>query len=354
MDLIFYLHHPSQFHLFRKAILHFRSSHQVTVLATKKDRLEDLLRENGIDYINVLPNGRGKGLLNIALSLLKQDWRLFRICLRSRPDLLVGTSTEITHIGWLLHIHSLFFVEDDVSVIPLVGKIAYPFAKEIVSPRVCDNGKWQAKTVVYDGYQKLAYLHPSVFVPDKNIADKYTAGATRYFIIRISALTAHHDRGQQGISRELLSDLVRLLTKEGRVLVSSEAELPAEFQSLFVSTAASDFHHLLAYADLYIGDSQSVAVEAALLGVPGIRVSSFSGRIGVLNELEDRYKLTRSFSLGANQKILACVQDLLSGAAKKEFGDRRKQMLSEKVNVEDFIISLINARLSGKEQKKNK
>ena len=50
-------------------------------------------------------------------------------------------------------------------------------------------------------------------------------------------------------------------------------------------------HHVMAFASLYIGDSQTMAAEAGVLGVPFVRFNDFVGRIGYLRELEDIYHL---------------------------------------------------------------
>ena len=50
-------------------------------------------------------------------------------------------------------------------------------------------------------------------------------------------------------------------------------------------------HHVMAFASLYIGDSQTMAAEAGVLGVPFVRFNDFVGRIGYLRELEDVYEL---------------------------------------------------------------
>lgn len=47
----------------------------------------------------------------------------------------------------------------------------------------------------------------------------------------------------------------------------------------------------VAFASLYIGDSQTMAAEAGVLGVPFVRFNDFVGRIGSLRELEDVYEL---------------------------------------------------------------
>lgn len=47
----------------------------------------------------------------------------------------------------------------------------------------------------------------------------------------------------------------------------------------------------VAFASLYIGDSQTMAAEAGVLGVPFVRFNDFVGRIRYLRELEDKYRL---------------------------------------------------------------
>ncbi len=54
----------------------------------------------------------------------------------------------------------------------------------------------------------------------------------------------------------------------------------------------SDIYHALYYADLYIGDSQTIAAEKAVLGTPALRFNDFVGKIGYLEELEHKYGLT--------------------------------------------------------------
>ncbi len=343
MKLLFYLHHPAQFHLFKYVIEDLRKQHQVIILATKKDVLEDLLKERGFEYINVLPQGRKDNKFSIAFSLLKQDIKLFKICRKFKPDILIGTSTEITHIGKLLSIPSLFFIEDDIKVIPLVGMLAHPYAKHIVAPSICDTGKWKNKTIKYPGYQKLAYLHPNYFKPDLNIIKKYLSVETPFFIIRLAKLKAHHDSGIIGISQQVLEKIIANLESRGRVIIFSEAVLPVNFKQYQIKINPNEIHHFLYYADLFIGDSQSMAVESSILGTPNIRVSSFSGRISVLEELEHEYGLTFGIKPDNELKLFEKINEFLNTKHVKDvFQERRKKMLSDKIDVTQFLIYLIN------------
>ena len=93
---------------------------------------------------------------------------------------------------------------------------------------------------------------------------------------------------------------------------------------------------------MYIGDSQSMAVESALLGTPGVRFNDFSGEIGVLNELEDKYQLTYSFKTNQVEEFFNQVEEMLKDETlKKDFLGRREKMLSEKINVFNFFIWFI-------------
>lgn len=103
--------------------------------------------------------------------------------------------------------------------------------------------------------------------------------------------------------------------------------------------APSDIHHVLAQAYLLLSDSQSMSVEAAMLGTPSIRYSDFSGRISVLEELEHTYKLTFGIKPGDQQKLVARLLDLLlEPNCDAIFQERRRRMLGDKLNVTEFLV----------------
>jgi predicted glycosyltransferase len=74
----------------------------------------------------------------------------------------------------------------------------------------------------------------------------------------------------------------------------------------------SDMHHLLYLSDLLISDSQSMSMEAAMLGTPSIRISDFAGRISVLNELELKFGLTFGYKPNQVKPIIDKIDELLN------------------------------------------
>jgi len=343
MNIIIYLGHPAHFHLF-KNVIHtlLADGHHVKILIKKKDILEELLKECKIPYLNILPEGRKDSKTGIAIGLIKRDLRLFRYCLSNKPNLMIGTSTELGHVGTLLGIPSININEDDADVVPLFSKLSYPLSKYILSPRVCRNGKWEKKSLKYDGYHELAYLHPKHFTPSKKIVEKYFSTKNPYFIIRFAKLTAHHDSGIRGISDELAMKIINKLENKGKVYITSERALDVELEKYRIPINPLDMHHVMAFSTLYIGDSQTMAAEAGVLGTPFIRFNDFVGRIGYLAELEDKYQLGYGIKPDNPEKLFSKIEELLKiNNLKEVFQERRLKMLSEKIDVAAFITWVI-------------
>lgn len=356
MKILFYFGHPAQYLFLRETIksLLLGGQHQVKILIKTKDVLEDLIQKDGYDYTNILPEERGKTKLSIAWSLLKRNKIILPIVLKEKPNLLVGTDASLAQIGSMLRIACITITEDDYNVIKTLGRLTYPFTQTILCPEVCDVGKWTQKKVGYQGYMKLGYLHPNIFQANKNILDKYDI-KEKYILIRLAKLTAHHDFNIKGIDSHLLDKLIDISTQKSlRVLISSEGKIPAEYASKLLQINTADMHHILAYAELLIADSQSMTVEAAMLGVPSLRFSDFAGRISVLEELEHTYRLTFGFSTGSEQRLLSKLYELLEiEDLKEEFRKRREKMLKDKINVSAFLTWFFGNYPSSLEKLKN-
>ena len=106
---------------------------------------------------------------------------------------------------------------------------------------------------------------------------------------------------------------------------------------------------------MLIGDSQSMSVESALLGVPSIRYSSFAGKLSVLEELEHKYELTYGFLPEQSEAMFEKIEKLLSiPNLKEEWQQRRQSMLQDKIDVTAFFVWFIeNYPESAKIMKEN-
>ena len=344
MKILFHLGHPAHFHLF-KNFIHFlqTQNHTIFILIKKKDVLENLLKSAKMAYYNILPTGKGKGFFNLFFTTFTQNLKLFLFCVRFQPYVMFGTSLSIAHIGWLLRIQNFNFNEDDFDVVPYYSKLSYPFSKFIVAPDVCSVGKWKYKTIFYKSYHELAYLHPDNFQPDIKILTKYDLSEKQFFLIRFSGLDAHHDKGIRGINRELALLIINHLKNIGDVLISTEKKLNDCFLPFCREIDPIDIHHVMAFAKIFIGDSQTMAAESGVLGVPFIRINDFVGRIGYLKELEDVYHLGYGIKPKNNNEVLEKIDFILSlNDSKEYFFNKRNKMLFDKIDFTKFILFIFN------------
>ena len=343
MKILIYLGHPAQFHFFKNIISKLLSDgHQVKLLIKTKDVLENLVNLNGLEYSNIQEKPRKNNYFSILFASLIRTSRVYKIAKEFNADLLIGGDASIAQTGFLLKKRAITVLEDDIDVIANLAKLTFPFTSNIVTPTVCNVGRWDYKKIGYFGYMKLAYLHPNRFTPDREIVRKYIQ-TDKYCIIRLAQLTAHHDVGIKGLNIGLVKEVIEIAEQKGyTVYISSEAELDISLSSYQLKFNQNDIHHLMAFASLLISDSQSMSVEAAMLGVPSVRFSDFSGRISVLEELEHTYQLTFGVPTNQPEKLINLVVELLSNEAFETiFKERRLRMLNDKIDVTAFMVWLV-------------
>lgn len=340
MRILMYFGHPAQYLFLRATLKELKKAgcHELTLVIKTKDVLEALIAEDGLEYINILPEERGRSRFSIAWSLVRRNWKLIPIILKKRPQLMIGTDATIAQLGKLFSINRITITEDDYDIVKTLAWLSYPFTQNILCPEACSVGPWEHKKTGYKGYMKLAYLHPAVFVPDASVKATYGIGSA-YAIVRLARLTAHHDFGVKGLDSSLTDEIIHLLEERGyRVIISSEGVTQSKYRRYELPIKASDMHQLLCFASVLISDSQSMSVEAAMLGVPSLRLSDFAGRISVLEELEKQYQLTFGFKPSEQAHMLQKLQQLLSMQdLEPEFSRRRSRMLADKINVSAFL-----------------
>jgi predicted glycosyltransferase len=183
---------------------------------------------------------------------------------------------------------------------------------------------------------KLAYLHPQWF------NKKAARFKQPYFLIRASKLDAYHDAGISGFTFQLLNRIVAVLLDKGAVYISSEGILKESLKQYELKINPSEIHQVLANATMLISDSQSMTMEAAMLGVPSIRFSDFAGKISVLEELEYTYNLTYGIPTNFPDRLFDKINELLLlSDLEKDFQNRRQKMLADKIDVTAFMVWFI-------------
>lgn len=336
---LFSLCHPAHFHMFKHTMhVLYEAGNKVIVVIRPKDVLEQLCINEDVPYLKTGNRQEKRGKASQAIEVCDRTIEIARIVKREKPCMLIGSDGVMAYLGTLFRTPSFEFFEDDYDIIKLYAWTFFPFYSDLVCPNVTNPGRWKKKKTGYEGYQKLAYLHPNWFTPDKSVVEKYFSADRPYFLLRFAKLNAHHDDGIGGINTEVAQHLIDLLSPHGDVYITSERELEPQFEKYRLNINPLDIHHILAFAKLYVGDSQSMAVEAAMLGTPSLRFNDFAGKIGVLEELEHKYELTFAIPPSDPERLYAKVDELLSIPDLKEtFQQRRQKMLTEKIDVTAFF-----------------
>ena len=355
MNILIDIVHPAHVHLVRNFYKEMSArGHKVVVTCKHIPAAMQLLEMYEIPYI---PMGEKKDSLWLkAFEQMVYNIRLLRIARREKCTIAFGSSITLAHIAALSRlslfhsrIHAILLDDDDDEVEPLYAKYAHPFAEVVLSPK--DTPRKTKRVVYYPAYHELAYLHPKRFVPSEEVLDEagiaYKKDASGkvtevepYFIMRFNAFKAHHDVGVVGLTIENKRRMVELLSRHGKVFITTERNIDAEFAPYQLKVSPEKAHSLMYYATLFVGDSQTMTSEAAVLGTPSIRCNTFVGRSHYLEEEEHRYGLTYGFRPEESKAMFKRVDELLAmgtSELKKEWGERRTVLLSEKIDYTAFL-----------------
>jgi len=326
---LFYLGHPAHYHNVKiLADQLSEEGHDVVYIARKKDVLLHLL-EGCPHRTHVLDKQKKKGKKGL-LSYVFYRWRkILKVVRKEKPDIIVGTDAVIALVGKQLNIPSVILNEDDLDQVPLL-KYGLRLCTASVAPDCCRYGEYEDKKVGYKGYQELAYLHPEVFTPNRDVVSKFHSSDEPYFILRFASLDAHHDVGRKGLDDKLAIKIVDMLEPHGRVYITSEREFGPALEKYRISIDPRDMHHAMAFAKMYIGDSQTMAAEAAVLGTPSIRFNDFVGKLSYLDELESEYGLTKGIPTDRSRLLINTIEEWLAeDKLKARWMAARKRMVSD-------------------------
>lgn len=347
MNVVVTVQHPAHVHFFRNPIEELEASgHDVHVFARAKDLTVDLLE--AYDVPHTLLADQPSSTPGLLKTQVLYEYRLLREALRLDPDVMTAIGgMAVSHVARLVGATSVVFLDSEGA---LVNRATAPAADVVCTPRRfgTDFGAHHRR---YDGYHALAYLHPNRFEPDLAwLRDRGVEPDSRFFVLRFASWDAHHDVGHRGFAPAAKRRLVSVLDERGEVYVTCEGECPPRFEDYRLPVAPHRVHDLLAAADLYVGDSGTMATEAAVLGTPAVRSCTHAGTDDMSNfrELETEYGLLYSFADGDD--AIDAVRRLLERPdLAAEWERRREHLLADKTDVTAFVVErLLDAGLDGR------
>ncbi len=340
MNILIDIGHPAHVHLLRNLYFELLSRDHKLILTIKNNLSEakELLNYYKIPFLSI--GTKSDNLFSKALKQISYDIIVARIAFQNKIDLGIGTSINLAHASKISKMKSIVLDDDDDEVQPLFTKFAHPFCDTLLSPSALIGHRKKSGTIFYAGYHELAYLHPNRFQPDRRVLEEANLQeGEKYFVLRFNSFKAHHDIGIHGLSIENKRKIIELLKPQGKIFITSERELESEFEEYRIKIEPHQIHSFLYYATMFIGDSQTMTSEAAILGTTALKCNSFAGKLSVPNELEKKHELCYSYLPEHFNDLLVKAETLLNiDKIKHIWKIRRDKMLMEKIDVSSFLI----------------
>lgn len=340
MKYIFELNHPKHYYQFKFIMRQLLSKgHEIKVLARNKDMLLNVLNQENIDY-EIFGLHR-KNIVAKIIETPKLLWNYYRLIKQYRPDIIISKASFYgCAIAKIVGAKSVIF--PDSEVVKVTNHYVVPLASLVVTPSTfgLDYGKKHKRV---KGFFENCYLSPSVMEEKGNFSSDNLGLKSPYAILRFVGWYANHDTKNNGLSLEEKKKIIHVIEPYMNVYISSEKLLPEDLKIYQLPTPSNKIHQVLSGADLYIGDSQTMATEAALLGVPAIRTNSFVGPNDMTNFviLEKQYGLLKNIRTFDN--LLVTIYEMIKHPKKKEWIQKKNAYFAHVGDINNEIIHILES-----------
>ena len=341
MNVLISISHPAWAHQFHHIIdILKKRGHKVKVLVIKKDKNWEILDQYGIEY-TVVGESTGKGKIDKAFILLVTTWRHLVEAIKFKADVLIGRPSPMMAItAFLTRKKNIVYSDTERSVESLF--FSKLFSYKILTPMMYrkDLGKKQMRV---ETFKELFYLHPNYFKP--NPEDVRLVGlepGEKFSFVRFVAWHASHDLGHKGFTNEQKMEIIKHLEKYGKVILSSEEELPSEFDKYIKKVPHTKLHSVMSQAQLFVGDGLTMAFECNVMGVHAIFTSEMTS--GAADELEERYNLLYCIEDREHmvEKTKKKIDELLSKENIREIGlEKQKKLLEDKKDFNEWWVDYL-------------
>lgn len=340
MRVLFTVATPHQVHVFRNVGNLLQERGDAILFAARDFRCTlDLLQYYKMPF--VVYSGTMRGFVGKMGELAISELAGAEIAKCFQPNVIMGDSL-LGYPSKMLGVPSICFTDGDYSsMYGLLYRTLYR-CDLICTPEHfrMSIGKRHLR---YPGYQELAYLHPRWYSPCKRtLSDEGIADDEPYSLVRFNAFDApSHDAMKRQYDWDSRRSLVSKLLEYGKVIISSEARLPADLAKYRTRIHPAKIHDLLRFAQIVVAET-AMAVESSLLGTPAIMIHpSNAGGKGATNCIDmERYGL--QFNYPDYGPVVGKAEELLDSNSKKMFLQKRNDVLREKIDLTSFIVWLVD------------
>ncbi|MDD3334626.1 MAG: hypothetical protein PHI98_03810 [Eubacteriales bacterium] len=339
MKAMICIQHPAWVHQFHYIIdQETKMGNAVRTLVAEKDGNSMLLERFHIPYVRC-SRSTGTNVVEKGGLFIGLTFRFIWEALRFQPDIFIGRASPMMAIAAFVT-GKPHLVYEDTEVSKFSLRICKRLSTKILTPRtfLTELGKKQERL---DTYKELFYLHPSVFTPDRQVLrDAGFLPDEDYILVRFVAWNASHDIGKKGLDDDGKIDLVRRLSKYGKVYVSAEGDVPKALEPNLLKTPYELVHHVLAFAKLVYSEGATMASEAVVLGTHALYVNVIKS--GSTQEQSERFHLLYNFNDGEDryERATRKAEELLNDPELVQKGrEKQQKLLSEKMDINRYYMA---------------
>lgn len=275
--------HTPQYNFYRNTITRLvQEGNRVLITVLDRGRLVKIVRSEigslpGVEIFVIGKHGMTKASAIWEANVVR-NLKLFRWLRGRKIDVGLSNGYAVAFFGWLKGFRTYSF-DDDPQTIDYRPKLWFNtecnfclYKAEGLSP----------KAHILPVLKEWAYLAPGYFTPSVRELDKYGVSPKEYIFLREVTVGTVNYAGQESGAILGIKDLI---PKGMKVLFSLEEKLrrdlyPADW--ILLQEPIGDIHSLIYYSAALVSSGDSMAREAALLGVPsyylGIRYDMSANR----------------------------------------------------------------------------
>jgi len=330
--LVIHPHHMDFFENLHNELLD--RGHKVLCLVRYDELNKKYLQGSNIKYSFYGSNQ--ESCLPDLISKYRNQFSLVRKLIAFRPDLVFSVnSVPYSPFNSIFNIYSVAFLDRKLQKND--EKKIFSYADKIVTPDCYPFDVPSEKQLSHPSYHPFAYLHPNGFKSDPTVLDSLEVKSKDYVFVSFARRSWEGFTDDDLLPRREKIDIVRNLSEYRKVLVDGRGSVPKPLKEYVPALPLNRYNHVLANAELVVGDDPIICAEAGVLGIPWIFISQSSAP--TLEEQEIQYEIGSQVESIEEADELA--EMLLTGEVEPDFDRARKEILNDKIDLTEWMIRFV-------------
>lgn len=335
MKIIVDIAHPAHVNFFKKALrILSDQGHEILITGLRRGKLPRILENELGEYsIHYVGKHTGSKFSIIYEANIKKFFNLLFFALRHRPDF--GLSVGSFNLGAVMKMFgkpNLQFDDDpERPVNVLLEKLT---STRLFFPPIT---KAEGNVETMEALKEWAYLTPKYFKASSDELSKYSLESGNYIFVReVSSGSLNY---QDQDSNVVASFAHRFPTNVPVLLSLEDKETIGQYPKdwILLEEPVHDIHSLIYHSRMLVSSGDSMAREAAMLGVPSIYCGIREMKANKL--MEDRNILFKATPTDAPALMERIITGLHQVPEQEAF---RNELLKEWDDITEFIISQIH------------